>query len=57
MYEAQTVHKALREGKLEAAEWTHAESIATASIIDRIRGAVIDPKAADGAESKRARTK
>lgn len=41
VYEARCVHAALREGLLEASEWTHAESVTCASIVDAMRDAVI----------------
>ena len=41
VYEARAVHAALREGKLQCEEWTHAESITTQGCVDALRGAVI----------------
>ena len=41
VYEARAVHAALREGRLEADEWTHEESVTTQAIIDEVRAAVI----------------
>ena len=35
------LHAALREGKLQCEEWTHAESITTQGCVDALRGAVI----------------
>jgi len=41
VYEARAVHAALRAGKLELDEWTHAESVTTQAIIDAMREAVV----------------
>ena len=41
VYEARAVHAALRAGKLELDEWTHAESVTTQAIVDAMRGAVV----------------
>ena len=41
MYEAAAVNRALREGRLEAEEWTHAESVTTQRIVDQLRSSVV----------------
>ena len=35
-FELLTCKKALQEGKIECAEWTHAESIAVGEIVDKV---------------------
>ena len=41
VYEAHAVHAALREGRLQCTEWTHAEAVTTQACVDALRGAVI----------------
>ncbi|EOD24531.1 hypothetical protein EMIHUDRAFT_435339 [Emiliania huxleyi CCMP1516] len=41
VYEAAAVNRALREGRLEAEEWTHAESVTTQRIVDQLRSSVV----------------
>ena len=41
VYEGRAVHAALRAGKLELDEWTHAESVTTQAIVDAMRGTVV----------------
>ena len=41
VYEARAVHAALRAGKLELDEWTHADSVTTQAIVDAMRRAVV----------------
>ena len=41
VYEARAVHAALRAGKTELDEWTHAESVTTQAIVDAMRAAVV----------------
>ena len=41
VFEARAVHAALRAGKLQLDEWTHAESVTTQAIVDAMREAVV----------------
>jgi dihydrodiol dehydrogenase / D-xylose 1-dehydrogenase (NADP) len=41
VYEAQAVHTALREGRLQCAEWTHREAVTTLACVDALRSTVV----------------
>eukprot|EP00322_Chrysochromulina_rotalis_P024281 CAMPEP_0115854882 /NCGR_PEP_ID=MMETSP0287-20121206/14256_1 /TAXON_ID=412157 /ORGANISM="Chrysochromulina rotalis, Strain UIO044" /LENGTH=345 /DNA_ID=CAMNT_0003309019 /DNA_START=136 /DNA_END=1173 /DNA_ORIENTATION=- len=45
VYEAQAVHAALREGKLQCDEWTHEEAVTTQACVDALRNTVISSEA------------